>query len=298
MKVLSLRLSRRLAPIGVSAAGLWTILQRDFIRRTRAKWMRSRRCTTVIVLALVVIFALLSTIENSSRQGSPIGLALFRTFFHATLLGICLLAPYTGAQSIYQERDRGTLPLLYMCHFGSGALIFGALSSSVVSLSIIVISVIPIALLCQSLGGLNMGQVIIPMLFLVLIMIQGVAAGIVCGMIGRLERHVMGFTTFLVGFQHLAIPFFCFVIGPIFISSDGFARNSLLANLGLYRYHWTFAGNTLSPFAFMDKVIAFENYYYAKYAAIIIILSSILLLLLARLLPARLPALPIACLSL
>ncbi len=109
-----------------------------------------------------------------------------------------LLTPFYLATAIAEERNRGTLELLYTTHLHSHEIILGKYLARVLALSETLLTGLPIVALISFLGGVNLWLVFGGYLIAIITLLQVGSASILCGVISRGTGRAIVLSYFLV----------------------------------------------------------------------------------------------------
>jgi ABC-type transport system involved in multi-copper enzyme maturation permease subunit len=81
--------------------------------------------------------------------------SFFRTFFLIQYLAVLLATPVFTAGAIAEDRERGTLDLLFTTHLSDGEIVLGKLAARLAHLTLLLVAGLPILGLAQFLGGID-----------------------------------------------------------------------------------------------------------------------------------------------
>ena len=161
---------------------MWVILQRELLVRGRAwgTWAM-RLLVTLAALALVGIYSLLTSFEPGARAQS--GEILFGLLFYGLMLFCLFEGIRTAALGITEERQEGTLGLLFLTPLNSLDVLLGKLSGAAITAFCGLLSVAPLLSLPLLLGGVTLGEV-----FRAAVVLTGtLALSLACGLVGSVR---------------------------------------------------------------------------------------------------------------
>ncbi|KPJ59128.1 MAG: hypothetical protein AMS15_07205 [Planctomycetes bacterium DG_23] len=138
------------------------ILANELRRLTRRK--RTFILRGVYLLMLFAIVIAVSYIWVGQGYGptqiSDLGVAIFQTFALVQCAAVLLLAPPLTAGTIAEEKDRGTLGLLFATGLSYGEIIRGKLTSRLALLGMLLFAGIPVMSLSLVFGGVSLWQIV------------------------------------------------------------------------------------------------------------------------------------------
>ncbi|MDA0969065.1 MAG: ABC transporter permease subunit, partial [Planctomycetota bacterium] len=132
------------------------IFQREFfgilrLRRAVVAIVAMALCSGLLVLARWPSEGLVDLSGSQARQ-------VFRIFTYGMLAGVLLLAPAWPATSFVQERQRGTLALLFNTPLSKLSIYAGKLSGVLAFTGLLLVTSLPAAAACYAMGGVDLWQ--------------------------------------------------------------------------------------------------------------------------------------------
>lgn len=160
-------------------------MDNPIIRREFEGILRTRKAFAAL-LAVALGFALLVIVRWPSdplagRDGLT-GQQVFRAFAYASLAAILLMVPAFPATSIVRERASGTLALLLNSPMKSWSIYFGKFGGVLGFVLLLMLITLPAATACYAMGGITMGQHLLPLYgVLLLCAVQYTAVALLVG---------------------------------------------------------------------------------------------------------------------
>ncbi len=138
----------------------------DLVRLARSGRSASVRVAYILVLfaALAISFYSSTPPDSREREASINWNARIAERFCATILvmqnvAVLLLTPIYMAASIQEERDKGTLPLLFTTHLTAREIVLGKWLSRCVQVGMVLLAGLPVLALAQLWGGIDMAMI-------------------------------------------------------------------------------------------------------------------------------------------
>jgi hypothetical protein len=180
----------------------------------------------LVTLAALVVIALYFLVVGLTGGGGQSGEAVFLILFYGLMIFCLFEGIRTSALGITEERQDGTLGLLFLTPLSSLDVLMGKLSGAGLTALYGLIAVIPVLAFPLILGGVTFGEVFRA----AVVLLNTLALSLACGLIGSVRSRdgiaaIVRATGWLIGL--LILP--------------------LLIELGVQSLDWSKFGNNLSP---------------------------------------------------
>ncbi len=180
----------------------------------------------LVTLAALVVIALYFLVVGLTGGGGQSGEAVFLILFYGLMIFCLFEGIRTSALGITEERQDGTLGLLFLTPLSSLDVLLGKLSGAGLTALYGLIAVIPVLAFPLILGGVTFGEVFRA----AVVLLNTLALSLACGLIGSVRSRdgiaaIVRATGWLIGL--LILP--------------------LLIELGVQSLDWSKFGNNLSP---------------------------------------------------
>ena len=166
-----------------------SLFLKEFAFRPREKWFHVKRLLYVVVGGLVILACFCLQWKAGSNKA---GLVMFEWLSYLATLTAFLVAPYMSAAAIVTEKERGTFNLLLLSDISIGQLLVSKLVSSVCATGLTIFSVIPLFILCVSLGGININQILMAFPVLATTIFLGACLGLLLSCFMEQEMRMQG----------------------------------------------------------------------------------------------------------
>jgi ABC-type transport system involved in multi-copper enzyme maturation permease subunit len=203
---------------------MWVILQRELLIRGRSWSTWAMRL--LVTLAALVVIALYFLVIGLAGGGRQSGEVVFLILFYGLMVFGLFEGIRTSALGITEERQDGTLGLLFLTPLSSLDVLLGKLSGAGLTALYGLIAVIPVLAFPLILGGVTFGEVFRA----AVVLLNTLALSLSCGLMGSVRSRdgiaaIVRATGWLIGL--LILP--------------------LLIELGLQSLNWTNFGSRLGP---------------------------------------------------
>ncbi len=179
------------------------------LRLDAREWQQHRvRGGLLLALFLVVMIGAANTAYHSA-----LGLHTFSGVIYANLLCLTLLGGVYFASAISEEKDEDTLGLLKMAGLSPAAILCGKLVPRLVNVLLLMVVQLPFAMLCITLGGVSVEQIVAAYVALAAYTLLLAGAGLFVSVISAGTRRASSIMATLLALWLLAVPLLSTVTG-------------------------------------------------------------------------------------
>ncbi len=234
---------------------------KEFGLKPRHKWYRLKRLFYVLIGGVVI----LGVFAHQARfQEAKAGLLMFEWLSMLVIASAAMIAPHMAASAIVTEKENRTLSLLLLSDISVWQLLAGKLLSAICGALLTVLSVLPMFILCVSLGGIQLSQILLAFPVLLSTVVLGACLGLFLAAFLEHEVRMQGYVALasIVFFVLLpALVYLCCLLAKVppatvkkvlVVISPGAAMYTIKldTNLGLVGWNCLFnllAGLALIP---------------------------------------------------
>ncbi len=196
---------------------IFALLGKEFFLKPRDKWFHVKRLLYVAVGGVIVLLVFAHQWHGRSNKA---GLIMFEWLSLMVIAAAFLVGPYVSAAAIVSEKEAGTFNLLLLSDISVAQFLVSKLTSAVVATCLGVASTVPLFILCVSLGGISVQQVLLAFPILLSTIFSGACLGVLVSCFLAREVRMQGYVAIAAGAYFLALPAAIGLVGH-YLDFDG-----------------------------------------------------------------------------